>query len=93
MSLDYLPIGIGLYLEASVLDHSCRPNATIVFEGKKLLVRPIRETKNDEKITISYTNLLHPTETRKTSLREQYYFECVCEACEEKGQNLPNFGI
>ena len=33
MDEDYLPIGIGLYLQASVLDHSCWPNATVVFSG------------------------------------------------------------
>ena len=42
MSADNLPVGVGLYLEGSVFDHSCRPNATVVFEGKTLIVRTIR---------------------------------------------------
>ena len=35
MDDDYLPVGIGLYLEASVLDHDCWPNATVIFSGKE----------------------------------------------------------
>ena len=42
MNAESLPIGIGLYLEGSVFDHSCEPNATVVFDGKKLIVRAIR---------------------------------------------------
>ena len=38
MDNDYQPIGIGLYLAASVFDHSCNPNATIVFQGKGIFV-------------------------------------------------------
>lgn len=41
MNDEYQPVGIGLYLEASVLDHSCRPSANVVFQGKKLLLRTI----------------------------------------------------
>ena len=34
MDDEYQPIGIGLYLAASVFDHSCNPNAAVVFSGK-----------------------------------------------------------
>ena len=34
--------GIGLYLGASVLDHSCQPNAAVVFQGKEIIVRCIQ---------------------------------------------------
>ncbi len=82
MGVDYLPVGIGLYLEASVLDHSCLPNATIVFEGKTLLLRPVREIAADEPIVIAYCNVLHPTERRRSDLKERYYFHCTCASCE-----------
>ena len=35
----YQPVGIGLYLSASVFDHSCNPNSTIVFNGKGTTTR------------------------------------------------------
>ena len=34
MNNDYQSIGIGLYLAASVFDHSCNPNSVIIFNGK-----------------------------------------------------------
>ena len=46
MNAENLPIGIGLYLEGSVFDHSCDPNATVVFDGKRIIVRTIRSVLN-----------------------------------------------
>ena len=34
MDDEYQSIGIGLYLQASVFDHSCNPNSVIIFNGK-----------------------------------------------------------
>ena len=34
MNNEYQSVGIGLYLGPSVFDHSCSPNATIIFNGK-----------------------------------------------------------
>ena len=42
MNVENLPVGVGLYLEGSVFDHSCKPNATVVFAGKRIIVRTIR---------------------------------------------------
>ena len=58
MNDDYQSIGIGLYLSASVLDHSCDPNATVLFEGKNLILRTIKDVKKFEDLRISYTHLL-----------------------------------
>ena len=33
MNDDYQSTGVGLYLEASVVDHSCYPNANVIFQG------------------------------------------------------------
>lgn len=91
MNVENLPIGIGLYLEGSVFDHSCEPNATVVFDGKKLIVRAIKELSEDETIYISYTSLHHPTAKRRAALREQYYFECGCSrCCDCEGDQLQN---
>lgn len=38
--------GAGVYLEASVLNHSCSPNACTVFEGPLLTVRALRKFDN-----------------------------------------------
>lgn len=43
--LDHLnqPNGIGLYIGASRIDHSCKPTAVASFSGKKLLIRNIEK--------------------------------------------------
>lgn len=35
-------IGSGMYLAASVIDHSCAPNAVAVFEGTKIVIRTLK---------------------------------------------------
>ena len=50
MDDEYQPIGIGLYLAASVFDHSCNPNAAVVFKGKGKVIMtglPNRDTYQD----------------------------------------------
>lgn len=34
-------IGTGIYLAASVVDHSCKPNAVVTFEGTTLIMRAL----------------------------------------------------
>lgn len=36
---DFQCIGTGIYLAASILDHSCEPNAVAIFEGTTLNIR------------------------------------------------------
>ncbi len=81
MNDDYQPVGIGLYLAPSVLDHSCSPNATVLFDGSSLILKAIEDVPDFDKIFISYTNILAPTEERKRALKSQYYFDCQCEKC------------
>ena len=68
--MGFPPTGIGLYLAASVLDHSCEPTANVVFRGKELIVRNIREDFGQDFswVRISYTNLINTNEARKKDL-------------------------
>ena len=50
--------GVGLYLEASIIDHSCIPNANVVFSGCQLHLRAIENIQTFSDVRISYTNLL-----------------------------------
>ena len=86
MNEDYQSVGIGLYLAASVLDHSCVPNAAVVFDGLRLKVRvtdpDLKSISDIRDLRISYTHLLNETEMRRKELREQYYFTCDCDRCQ-----------
>lgn len=41
LDLNMNSIGVGIYLGASVIDHSCKPNALVVFEGNTIIVRTL----------------------------------------------------
>lgn len=81
-------IGTGMYLGASIMDHSCRPNAVAIFDGCNLNVRLLEDYHGAEidfsKIFISYIDLLNPTDVRRDMLRKRYYFECGCERCRDE---------
>lgn len=36
-------LGTGIYLAASVVDHSCKPNAVVTFEGTTLYIRALEK--------------------------------------------------
>ncbi|KAK9388618.1 hypothetical protein V1515DRAFT_578937 [Lipomyces mesembrius] len=65
----------------SLINHSCDPNAVLVFNKNVLLVRAVREIKEGEEILISYTDNTMPMPYRKEQLRTRYFFDCQCSAC------------
>ncbi|KAG8444382.1 hypothetical protein GDO86_009534 [Hymenochirus boettgeri] len=74
-------IGVGLYPSMSLLNHSCDPNCVIVFEGRRLLLRTVKEISKREELTISYIDVKIPTEERQNQLFRQYSFTCECHGC------------
>ncbi|XP_046547592.1 histone-lysine N-methyltransferase SMYD3-like [Haliotis rubra] len=79
------PIGSGVYLSPSLLDHSCVPNAVAVFIGTTLSVRCLTDIPSDQptQVLISYIDQLAPSGERRKQLEEQYYFTCQCRRCTE----------
>lgn len=76
-------IGTGIYLAASILDHSCTPNAVATFEGPQLSIRLIEDIPELvwDKIRISYIDQIDLPATRRSELKKAYYFDCDCERC------------
>ncbi|KAL0112790.1 hypothetical protein PUN28_012213 [Cardiocondyla obscurior] len=79
-------IGVGIYLGASVMDHSCKPNAIAVFEGTTIIVRTLTDLPflDWSQIRISYVDLLNSNKDRRDELHSSYYFWCDCERCKEE---------
>ncbi|KAK6246155.1 hypothetical protein SCA6_009245 [Theobroma cacao] len=78
------PLGIGLYPVMSVINHSCLPNAILVFEGKLAVLRALAPVeKGDEVIhvLISYIDLSRTTRHRQDDLNGKYHFTCTCPRC------------
>ena len=78
--------GFELYVPNSGFQHSCRPNASCLFKGKKLEVRAMRDIAEREDVTIDLADLMMPKAGRQKQLTERKGILCVCERCREGDQ-------
>lgn len=51
---EMMAIGVGVYIQAAMINHSCNPNCVQTFVGDKLYIRTIRDVQRGEEITITY---------------------------------------
>ena len=65
------------------MDHSCSPNATVVFRGRELMVMVEREMRDVEEARISYVNTMMDTQTRQDQLSQHWFFTCQCSLCSD----------
>ncbi|GLT57740.1 hypothetical protein SLA2020_306900 [Shorea laevis] len=80
------PLGTGLYPIISIINHSCLPNAVLVFEGRLAVVRAMQHIPKGDEVLISYVETAASTTTRQKALKEQYFFSCTCSRCIKAGQ-------
>ncbi|CAN1130482.1 Histone-lysine N-methyltransferase ASHR1 [Linum perenne] len=80
------PTGTGLYPVISIINHSCLPNAVLVFEGNSAVVRAVQRVPRGDEVLISYIETAGSTVTRQKALKEQYFFTCTCLRCIKLGQ-------
>ncbi|CAG0898113.1 unnamed protein product [Cyprideis torosa] len=78
-------IGTVMFGGVSLINHSCFPNASWVFNGNVNIVRTLRSVKVGEDLRISYdssyTYVDTPTKQRRERFQRHYFFECDCPAC------------
>ncbi|KAJ9086421.1 SET and MYND domain-containing protein 3 [Entomophthora muscae] len=74
-------VGVGLYEKAACFNHSCRPNAYAYFNGHNLELRALDTIDAEQEITITYIETFEPQTVRKKNLKEQYFFDCLCDKC------------
>ncbi|KAM1633321.1 hypothetical protein ACFX14_011513 [Malus domestica] len=77
--------GVGLWVLASFINHSCVPNARRMHVGDYVMVHASRDVKAGEEITFAYFDVLSPLEKRNESSKT-WGFRCNCKRCkfEEK---------
>ena len=51
---EMMAIGVGVYIQAAMINHSCDPNCVQTFVKNKLYIRTIRDIQKGEEITITY---------------------------------------
>ena len=78
---DGSPVGLCFSPSLALANHSCSPNAAIIFDSRTISLRSLNEIKSGEQILISYIDPIQPREGRRAELRERYFFTCECEVC------------
>lgn len=72
--------GIGLWVLACFINHSCIPNARRTHVGDYVLVHASRDLKAGEEITFAYFDVLSPLGKRK-EMSKSWGFDCDCKRC------------
>ncbi|KAF9475469.1 SET domain-containing protein [Pholiota conissans] len=85
------PLGACVSPTVALINHSCDPNAVVVFpraggEARKLdeplmQVIALKYIAADDEILTSYIDTTLPRERRQKILRETYHFTCNCTLC------------
>jgi hypothetical protein len=75
-------LGTSLDVVASLMNHSCTPNAFVVFEGNSLCVRSTRKLHAGEEVVQCYTDIDMDVFLRRQMLKTEYFFDCCCECIE-----------
>lgn len=76
---------IGLCFEPTIMslaNHSCIPNALVIFDGRKMSLRALYPIKTGEQVLISYVDTTQRRDLRQNDLQNRYFFTCHCEKCE-----------
>lgn len=86
-------IATAIYPTTSLMNHSCIPNVISSFENDVLIVRVIKDIQKGDEIFNCYGPhyLRMNKEERKLSLKEQYFFDCACLACQNGPDDLKIF--
>ncbi|RDX51832.1 SET domain-containing protein [Lentinus brumalis] len=75
----------GVFLQASRLNHSCRPNICRWWDPdmQEMRIRALRDIEPDEELCMSYVgvDILQARAERTTEIEEVFRFVCTCEAC------------
>ncbi|KAH7921166.1 SET domain-containing protein [Leucogyrophana mollusca] len=84
------PLGVSVSPLIALINHSCDPNAVIVFprssknlpaEEPMMQVTVIRDIAENEEVLTAYIDTTLPQSLRQVSLKETYDFICQCPFC------------
>eukprot|EP00730_Choanoeca_flexa_P014322 TRINITY_DN6223_c0_g1_i2.p1 TRINITY_DN6223_c0_g1~~TRINITY_DN6223_c0_g1_i2.p1 ORF type:complete len:405 (+),score=80.45 TRINITY_DN6223_c0_g1_i2:177-1391(+) len=86
----------GLWLTASLFNHSCSPNCIQYGDINArhvdddcfdhLVIRTVCDVEAGESLTLSYLELTLPSKARQALLLDHYGFACQCPRCEREAQ-------
>ncbi|KAK7202995.1 hypothetical protein BZA70DRAFT_297518 [Myxozyma melibiosi] len=75
-------LGSAIFPSGSYFNHSCEPNVAKSRVGRSMHFTTTRDIAPDEELCISYGMMLdQPVDSRRETLKEQWYFDCGCVRC------------
>uniref|UniRef100_A0A1B6CWC9 MYND-type domain-containing protein n=1 Tax=Clastoptera arizonana TaxID=38151 RepID=A0A1B6CWC9_9HEMI len=85
-------IGGAVYPTLALFNHSCNPGIVRYYKGNRVVVQAIRKTLEGEMIAENYGPIFTqtPRKDRQETCKNQYWFECSCQACEEDWPTFDN---
>jgi predicted nicotinamide N-methyase len=81
----------GVYPDASIFNHSCRPTCTTTTGAHRLLIATNQDVRRGAELTISYIDARMGVGERRRHLWDTYNFACACERCETEGGPAATF--
>lgn len=78
---DDTPIGLCYEPTLALANHSCVPNAFIMFDGRGISLMALDPIKAGEQIFISYVDFTQSRDQRRAELKQRYFFDCECQKC------------
>jgi len=78
---DDTPVGLCFEPILALANHSCSPNAVVVFDGRSVALRALEQIGKGEQVFISYITATEDRTSRQTNLKQRYFFDCQCEKC------------
>ncbi|XP_073300664.1 methyltransferase FGSG_00040 [Primulina huaijiensis] len=73
--------GLGLWVLASFVNHSCDPNIRRLHIGDHVVVHASRDIKAGEELTFAYFDVLLPMNNRREIAAMNWGFNCRCKRC------------
>ncbi|CAH1762410.1 13355_t:CDS:2 [Entrophospora sp. SA101] len=85
--------GDGTYPIGALINHSCRPNSIVMYDGEVQLIRTIEDISKGEEITISYNDIAIDKKSRQRILREKHFFRSgqIIEETDDNREILKNW--
>ena len=82
-------VGHGVYLGASMFNHSCSPNCSVTSGVHALRVVVDEPVEAGTELQIAYCDVQQPVTSRRRLLRRHYHFDCCCERCVAEASGAP----
>ncbi|KAG0308163.1 hypothetical protein BGZ97_000142 [Linnemannia gamsii] len=78
----------GTFPVGALFNHSCRPNAIVMYEGQTQVVRTLEDIAVGQEVCTSYVDNGVQRAERRQLLRGKYYFDCLCPRCGGEGSGI-----